>query len=158
MRPAANGAVSQLSAQQHTAGHPISMYRFLRITLLRWREMWELSIARTVVLECCTFPRRIEATYKTRWPHQGIALPCDPRQIGPSIAFEVACSEGIQRLWRDTGFLGGPVDRQVYLRGFLEGARYIANNPHPCRGVGIEGQMVAASPSGESITASPRGN
>jgi hypothetical protein len=88
----------------------------------------KMAIVRIAVGEFCNLRQRILATHRIGYQTNGLPIPCDPRPGPPSIAFEFACNDGIQRLFREPG-VRGVLDIQVYMRGFQEGATFVANTP-----------------------------
>lgn len=143
MKKIVSQAASKWDAQPYSADRSTPMFlRPLYGTMRRFQR----TIAHTVVSECCKFPHRIVATYKTRFPQRGVSIPCDPRQIPLSIEFELACSDGIQKLSRELAFFG-PLDVQLYARGFREGAEYLLSSIRACTSTDSEGSQVAAEAS-----------
>jgi hypothetical protein len=100
--------------------------RFLYRVAAPWR-WFRRTIAHTVVSEVCRMPFRILATCRTPSLYRGIPLPSDPRALPFSIAFELACNEGIQTLMKEKA-RRGPLDLQTYIQGFHDGAKYVCDS------------------------------
>jgi len=108
-----------------TASRPIPRFLYRLSAPLRW---YRSTIAHILADECCRLPVHIRCMRRVLSPGGGVPIPSDPRQIPFSIAFELACSDGIQRLFQETGE-GSLWDRWTYAQGFLAGARYVASTP-----------------------------
>lgn len=118
--------VSKWNVPPGSLSRPIHTFLTLLSAPLR---CWQKTVAHTVALEVSRFPRRILATYRTRYPNLPVRIPSDPRQIPLSIGFEVACNEGMERLWKERGSLG-PLDLEVYVRGFCDGGKYVVRTSY----------------------------
>jgi hypothetical protein len=105
------------------SSRPISRFPYrLCAPLVRFRG----TTAHIAVLECCKLALRIRAMLRIPYPREAVTLRSDRRQIGPSIAFELACIEGIQKLSQEPAWCD-QLDLQVYARGSHEGAQRLAN-------------------------------
>ena len=93
----ANGITkaSRLNVPAGTLSRPIPRFLYRLGAPLRW---FRGTTAHIAVLELYRLPQRILATRKKRFDRWGISLPSGPIQNPSSIAFELACTGGMETL------------------------------------------------------------
>jgi len=109
---------------------PIPRFLYRLSAPLRW---FRGTIAHTVGVQSYRFFLRTRSICQTPYPRASVNVPCDPRRIPLSIAFELACSAGMQRLQQEQAWCDLK-DLQVYARAFREGAECSLGNACKCEG------------------------
>jgi hypothetical protein len=124
MNKTTNLPVSQWRVPPGKSSRPTPKLLYRLAGPVRW---YRKTIVHIAVTEACKLPLRILAMSKKSYPRFGVRLPCDPRPIGFSIAFERACNAGIQRLQQESPWCDH-LDLELYAQGFLQGAKYLLDS------------------------------
>lgn len=139
-----NQPVSKWHVPAGKYSRPIPRLLYRLSAPFRWPK---IAIVRIAAMELRNLHQRILATHRIGYPENGVPIPRDPRPGPYSLAFASACSDGIQQLLRESG-IGSALDIQLYVRGFHQGAKFVASTP---RNSGEHEDFRAAESSGQSI-------